>query len=501
MPKSYSVMLDPVIPVTFLHGLSEEVGIRELLIRAHEISGLSCQSPLEDYALFRLLVAVSMDMLRPKRWLDRQSLLEEGRFKAETVDNYIADCEKAGPCFDLFDPIHPFMQTAYESEIDEKAIKPVANLSVTLPSGNNHVFWDHRPEIVPVMSPAEAFRSMITLYVFCTAAAQEYPSGVNNTPPVYNIILGDTLYDSIILNMVSSKEHPSLEDGFDLVPWRHFRAVIPKEECVNITMMEGLTWQPRRICLFRDEDGMVRKAALQQGKNFRGNDLWRDPHVSYRCSRKGEWNSVKPQAGRALWRDISTLLSDSESKRIIPPATVSRALDILDQDSSPLQIRQVGVVTEQASYIGWMEDRLSIPACLTSDDVLASLIRDDVEMVEYMQGMLAQSVNKHFSHDQKHSSVLAEEVRAAFLTQMHDDIFAFSIPDAVRISSQMDEERIAQHIRTFDKMVDQSIDEIFREIIQAAGNTAGDLQLQVETRREIRNKYTKYAKEREERYE
>lgn len=214
MHKPYSVMIEPVIPVVFSDGRLSEIGIREVFLQAHKIADLQCQSPLEEYAVFRLLVAIAMDMFRPKRWLDRQELLEAGRFDQETVDAYIADCEKDGPRFDLFDPVHPFMQTAYDPEIDEKAIKPVATLSVSLPSGNNHVFLDHRMESVPVMTPAEAFRAMITLYLFCTPGAQEYPSGVNNTPPVYNRILGESLFSTIILNMVSSKEMPQLETNY-----------------------------------------------------------------------------------------------------------------------------------------------------------------------------------------------------------------------------------------------------------------------------------------------
>ena len=501
MGKNYSVMTEPVIPVMFSNGCYQEIGIRDVFLQAHEITDLQCQSPLEEYAVFRLLVAITMDILRPERWVDRGNLLEKGRFNPQMVENYICQCEKDGPRFDLFDPVHPFMQTAYEAALDEKASKPVATLSVSLPSGNNHIFLDHRPESIPVMSPAEAFRALITLYVFCTAAAQGYPSGVNNTPPVYTRILGGTLYETLILNMLGTKEHPQIEDGYDAAPWRTETKVIPKEEAASISMMEGLTWMPRRACLLRDDDGLIRKVALQQGRNFRGNELWRDPHVAYYCSKKGEWISQKPQAGRALWRDISTLLADSVNEHYRPPLTVSQAGNIIDGDTANLQMRQIGVITNQASYVGWMEDRLSIPLCLLEDDLLAGIVREDTEETETVQSYLTQSLNNRYSHDKKHSTELAEQARLSFLAEMHDIIFGYSITDVFRFRENPDFESIKNHIIQFHRRMEEAILNTFRTVVQTSGNTAEDLQLQTEAQREVINRFRKYISERENRYE
>lgn len=268
-----------------------------------------------------------------------------------------------------------------------------------------------------------------------------------------------------------------------------------------MTIMEGFTWQPRRICLIRDEDGLVRTVALQQGRNFKGNDLWRDPHVSYRLSKKGEWNSIKPHSGRALWRDISTLLPDSGNKSCQPPLVVSIAPNLMDSDS-PLSVRQIGVViVNHASYESWTEDRLSIPVCLVEDDRLASLIREDAEETEVMQGKLVQCLNNRFSHDKKHSSDLAEQARLAFLAEMHDVLFIFCIPDVYRFRNDVTNEARLQHVRQFHSRLEQALLQTFRSVVQTSGNTARDLQLQVEAQREVIGQFRKLAAEREERYE
>ncbi len=496
MSKSYSVIWDPVIPVTFLDGNSNEIGIRETFVRAHEIIDLQCDSPVERYALFRLLIAFAIDMIRPERSSDRKALLKKGCFDKAAVDAYIAACERNGSRFDLFDSTHPFMQAAYNKETDEKAIKPVAKLEMSLPSGNNHIFLDHRPETIPSMTPAEAFRAMISLYVFCTAGAQGYPSGVNNTPPVYSRIVGRTLFEAIVLNMVATKEHPGIEDG--TVPWRNEETLIPKHEYVTISLLEALTWQPRRITLMQEEDGMVRHIAFQQGKNFRGNELWRDPHVAYRCSKKGEWSSVKPQPGRALWRDIGTLLSDSSNARFRPPLTVSRSGELLDSISAPLIIQQVGLVTNQASYVTWIEDQLSIPICLLEDDLLASVVREDAEASETAQHMLVECINSRYSHDKKKSSDLAEQARLHFLSQMYDILFGFSIPEIYLIREDINETFMKKHTESYTKRVENALKNTMREVVQAAGNTAMDLQLQVDIQRDVMNKFRKFTREREE---
>ena len=499
--QSYSVMKDPVIPVALLDGSQEEIGIREIFLRAHEIEDIQCQSPLEQYAVFRLLIAIAMDMLHPERWRDRKDLFEQGHFDPNTIDAYIAECEKNGPCFDLFDREYPFMQTVYDTKTDSKMLKPVSVLTPSLPSGNNHIFLDHRMESMPVMTPAEAFRSMLTLYVFCTAGAQGYPSGVNNTPPVYNIIIGRTLFESIVLNMVSVKEYPEIEYGLGTVPWRAKKPVIPKKEFGEITLLEGMTWQPRRLCLLRDTDNLVRQVSLQQGNNFRGNDLWQDPHIAYRRNKTGEWSSIKPQAGRALWRDISALLADSAKAHYHPPLTISRAADILESNETPLIIRQIGVITNQASYVSWVEDQLSIPEYLLVNELLSSIIREDVSLIESIQGILVNAINRQFCSDPKRGTAdIAEQARLRFLAEAHDILFGFCIPDLYQFQQIETTEAINHHLNNFHQKTKDAIQHTFLEVVSAACASARQLQLAVEAQREVINKYRKIKTEREEIY-
>lgn len=102
-------------------GTGKSVGIREAFLKAHEIKDIQGDTPLERYALLRLLIAMAMDMLALKTSDDRYDLLQQGAFDAQTFEDYVRECEKDGPRFDLFDEEHPFLQSKYDEEMDSKA--------------------------------------------------------------------------------------------------------------------------------------------------------------------------------------------------------------------------------------------------------------------------------------------------------------------------------------------------------------------------------------------
>lgn len=490
---NFSVLYDPVIPVIMLDGENRELGIREALEKAHQIRGIQCSSPLEKYAMIRLLVAFSMDILQPKRWSDRQELLEKGQFNPETLDSYFSMCEKDGPRFELFDKEHPFMQAKYDEKLDGKALKAISNISVSLPSGNNHIFLNHRPEDVSVMTPAEAFRALIAIYVFCTAGAQGYPSGINNTPPLYAWVAGRNLYEEIILNSVAEKECAPIKYGAGEVPWRSNEPIIPKQMYEEVTMLEALTWQPRRATLVRDEDGMVRRVYFQQGKNFKGNAVWQDPHVAYRYTKSGEWFSVKPQSGRALWRDIGSMLMDASAMKAKPPLVVAQAARVLDNEDVLLNINEVGLVTNQASYVEWLEEHLSIPAAFMEEEGMANLLRSDVEGVERIQSAIVSAVNKKI----KNGAALSEQARSHFLNQMHDIVFGYSIPSLLNIRCEMTEEKQLEHIIEFNRKMLKALHNTFREVVENSGAGSGYMLAQVEAHSYAVNLFMNYKIERE----
>lgn len=220
----YSVLKQPVIPVLWPNGDTSAVGIREAFLWAHEIKDIQAETPLERYALLRLMIAFAMDMLHPQNSYERRALLEQGRFSETVFDDYIALCEINGPRFDLFDEEHPFLQSKYDESLDAKAEKPVAAIIHSLPSGNNHIFIDHRNANTHEVSIAKAFQALCASYLFCVSGTAG-PSSVNNTPPLYAVIVGGNLFETIVSNMLSVAEAAPLMYGNGNVPWRSFPSI------------------------------------------------------------------------------------------------------------------------------------------------------------------------------------------------------------------------------------------------------------------------------------
>ena len=368
----YSVLTEPVIPVLMPDGKEKSIGIKEVFLEAHNIKDITGSNPLERYALLRLLIAFAMDMLHPETSYDRMDLLEAGRFDAKVLETYIQECEKNGPRFDLFDPTYPFMQSRYDEETDKGKIKNIANVCPPLPQGNNHVFIDHRYENQHSLSAAEAFRSMCSFYVFCfPVGAKGYPSGVNNTSPLYVIALGDTLFETIVFNTLSKSELGNIPYGLDLVPWKGDCNVIPKKSFANVSVIEAYTWMPRRITLICDNDGMVRTLYLQPGHDFKGNELWMDPHVPYKKNEDNSLSSIKPKLGKQLWRDVSSIVYDKNHRNYYQPSVLYHLVDLFEEESISLftNIRIMGLVLENnAKYIIWYEDTLSLPSFLMNNE-------------------------------------------------------------------------------------------------------------------------------------
>lgn len=494
--NSYNVMLNPVVPVIMENGTRQVLSVRDTLLHAHEIRCIDAQ-PQEEYSVVRFLVAFLMDALHPDTVYDRRVLYNTGHFSTAALDEYIAVCERDYPCFDLFDKEHPFMQASYNAEMDEKNKKPVSCLRIDLPTGNNHVFLDHRRSDSHVMTPFEAFVEMLTLYTFCTACAQGYPSCVNNTPPVYSLVEGITLFETLVLNMTSRFECGQMDYGEGTVPWKKNNIIIPKQSVADITLLEGLTWQPRRITLLCDGDGMIRNVYLQQGLDFKGNNLWKDPHVAYVLSQKNIWVSIKPRLGRSLWRDVGTLLADQTNEKYRPPLNISQAPVVLDNDSLVLMIRQVGIATSNSAYLCLNSDVLSIPDCFMDDYAIAEVLRSDLDLVETMQGQIASEINKRFNHTQDKQKYisLAEQARQHFLVQAHTFVFNTFIPDLINVKNEINDEKIENHKHIVQDTVKNAIINTVNDIVNKAGTSSGSLFLQAEIKSAIMRDFAKKLKE------
>ena len=496
----YSVLTEPVIPVLMPDGNEKSIGIREAILEAHHIRDVSGSNPLERYAVLRLLIAFTMDMLHPKTGYDREELLQAGCFDSGVLDAYVAKCEKGGPRFDLFDPEHPFLQSKFDEKLDSKAKKPAAVILHALPSGNNHIFIDHRLADSHRVTVPEAFRALCASYVFCVSGTAG-PSSVNNTPPLFAVMIGRNLFETIVTNMLSEAEAAPLPYGEGEVAWRKEREIIPKLQVASVSLLEGLTWMPRRITLIRDEDNdVIRYVYCQAGLDFKGNDLWNDPHVPRFRKKDDTFGTVKPELGRSVWRDAGTLLYDHDSKHVRQPLAIRCLRNLYDDEDLPdwIPIRTAGLITNQAAYTGWCEHDLSIPSLLLYDQEKADLFRDDIRTIETIQSQIYSSVQRYYDRP-RNSSVsgeheVATQCQQFFLKGAHDLLFGDALAEICGDSSA------EEHNRSFCEALKQLMKEMLKQTLYTAGNDADAMMKQIEAEKWIWFNLNKIIKERKEEY-
>lgn len=423
----FDVLREPWIPALRLDGNSVTLGIFDLLVQAHELRALNSENPLENYAVFRLLCAFLMDAYTPEYIDDRRQILESGHFDPAVLQRYVEQCVAEGGSFNLFDEKRPFMQARYDEKYDKKTV-PVAVLVHALPAGNNHIHFDHRLSSEHCLTAAEALRALCAAYVFCTSGLAG-PSSVNNTPCVYVICEGRTLFESLIVGIISEDECESENIPWSEPPvaWRNDDEIIPEKKCPTVSLMAAFTWLPRRVTFVPVEiDGAlcVKEVYCQAGLNFQGDGRWYDPHVPYRKNKKEEWYSVKPQRGRELWRDVGAVTAaELGSSSTRQPLILANYKELTGSRASRLlNVQLIGLVTKQAQYLSIQSDSLALPNPFFEEPPLGRLLRSDLQDIEKIASYISSYYGKVLGAE------IAVELQTQFYAALYEKLFSKYFP-------------------------------------------------------------------------
>ncbi len=485
MRLKFNVLHEPWIPMAN----GEKHSLFSALENAAALEGVQCASPLETCAVYRLMIAFAMDALQLQNRDERTALLEQGAFDMRPFQEYAGRCEREGFSFDLFDAQRPFMQSAYDARVDGgKDTKPAANIVFEIPQGNNHTFFCHRSEIR--LLPDEALRCLLSTYLFCPRGGRTYQAALNATDPcVYVLHRGRTLFETLVLNMLSIKECGNTAYGKPA--WRAEAQVIPKKEFAKVDMLQGLTWRPRRVTLICGDDGCISRVYWKTGHKFTGNIFRRDPHVPY--EKKGEeYKAIIPKEGRAIWRDIGALAKAEDGKFNKPPWVVENTPDGWDK----YNLSAVGPVVKDASFLEILEENLQIPNNILENEEHAEQLRYDMQFLERCASKLkkaADSVSNRSDKKDK-SHVLPLLLLKAFFYRAHGYIFGSYLEKLSQCET--DEE----YVRLMDD-VHEAIRRILLQTLEKEGrrfgNDANNLLKQMTIRKKVLKEYNEERKKRE----
>ncbi len=408
---TFDLLREPWIEVLEVDGSVRSVGIIEALMDAHKLTALQDPAPTIQFGLYRMLVAFVVDAFDLREFSDLARVLERGQFNGQDLERY-ADAVGRNR-FDLFDGAHPFLQTPGASADPENA-KSVAQLLFQLPTGTNVVHFNHVQAEEHAFAPAVCARALCALAPFATSGGRGYSPSINGTPPWYVLVVGGSLFETLLLNCFMASEF-EMENGVPL--WRDDSAVPPGQVRACRGLLDGLTWPVRTVRLLPGEGGectysgehspvLVREMVYGPGAKT-ADSHWTDPNVAYRTTDKGP-QSIRPREDRQVWRDTGPLLllrsADYENERshvrFSRPAIINQ-LRVLQRDlviaPRATEVFEVyGIRADKAKIFEWQYERLSLPRGIARNTLAGQQVQEAMDAADLVSYWLGRAVKRAY---------------------------------------------------------------------------------------------------------
>jgi CRISPR system Cascade subunit CasA len=472
MRRSFNVVTEPWIPVVRPDGSTDLLNLRDVLVGAHQIREIRDAFPIVEFGLYRLLVAMVLDIFSISSAHALSQLLRDGCLDAVGVDSYL---EQNYDKLDVFDPRHPFLQTPGMEGEDEK---PLAALFPVIPSGSAANHFHHHMEQEFTVAPAVAARLLTTLAPFMTAGGGGFSPSINGAPPWYVLIEGSSLFHTICYNC-PTRLYGEMA-GTAPPAWRN--SVPPQEaRCTKASLLEALTWRPRRVQLIPNGPGVCAVTGVESDvtvgrMRFKAGAscdfTWFDPSVPYRITDQ-QARVMRPQDGKELWRDTGPLLllgpedynGEDSGVRYLRPALVEQFDSILPEDRSSTGtsfcVRVYGLRTDlRMKVFEWQKERLAVPLELVRGGLMRGLAQVSIDEASRVEYALGKSIKHLYPYDGRVNknaldTVIANARRGFWssLRTKYNDILneIATIEVRNRTAGITDEERSTQSGRILDE--------------------------------------------------
>lgn len=397
MNPSFNLLDEKWLPVRYVDGRVEEIGLLQLFTESQQISALAETAPPNLIALYRLLLAITHRAFTRQfgSWAVRDMVRYywEG-LPVEAIQEYLEHWRER---FFVFHPEFPFMQVAALATADEtcKKSKSWSQIALACSNGNAPVLFDHAVDTAPTaISPSQAICHLLGLLQFTpgglvkTLRDSDKAGALANTAAALPV--GDTISQTLALALHPSRHGPDN----DLPAWEKTPPDIAAL-CGEPTLATGPNDRYSRLSravLFLPDTEASEKvshlrfaAGLALAEDERAPDLM----ASYRAGSNGMVR-LGFSDGRAIWRDLPTLLPDSSGKHALPAAVLSFANELLEHAGVAgkyLSVMVLGLASDQAKLLRWRAERFLLPQRLLSQDAAAEL-RNYLQKAEELFGKL-----------------------------------------------------------------------------------------------------------------
>ncbi|MBO0938693.1 type I-E CRISPR-associated protein Cse1/CasA [Fibrella sp. HMF5335] len=392
---NYNLLYEPWLPVRWCSGAPPStVGLRETLIRAHEITELATDNPLETIALNRLLAALIASafpsMATPEGWF---AVWDRAQFDPTVLDTYLANYADK---FDLLSPTRPFYS---DPNTETQALSPMARLQHAATSGNNALLFSHDLDSVPLALPlAEAARALVCTQAAALGGGVAKPFNLCHGPLVGGAFFwlrglagGDTsagdvsLFRALLLNLPPTEAVWGNQQKDRGATWETDKPPVAEKRWVH-GIRDLFTFQSRRLHLVLDSEQRAVGVFYNQGSKI-DDRQFDDPHLA-QVEGKDGFYPLRFRTDRALWQDSTIYLMTKEGTAGKPPATfdwLSRPDNLAElgqgiTGQSRFSADVFGMVNDQAKVELWRHERVTVYPDIIQEpgrwDVLNKLIKE-----------------------------------------------------------------------------------------------------------------------------
>ncbi|MFD8326455.1 type I-E CRISPR-associated protein Cse1/CasA [Streptomyces lydicus] len=358
----YDLLTERAFPVRWAESVPpgdrpEAVSLRELFLRAHQISALAVSLPPALSGLYRVLYALAARITQldtADDWHEeRFAVLDAGAFDAERVDAYF---DAFADRFRLYDPVHPFLQDPrLTSQCDKTA--GINKLVTTRPSGSNHAWFEHTADARPVaLASAQALEHLL-VWRYYGPSGRCSTRTVGNTKeancvagPLRTALsyhpLGATLFETLLAGLPEPERGRRYVREADPCPWERHEPTDPLTLKGVVTgPMSKLVGHNQHALLLVPDDAGAHAVDAYITWAYRERIARTDDFVIWQTSQAGNPYARYADCRRGLWRDLDALLlSDPPGVDSRRPEVFPTAVDLFDHGT--LRIQALGIDQE-----------------------------------------------------------------------------------------------------------------------------------------------------------
>lgn len=451
----FSLLDQPWIRAETPDGGEALLAIKDVFDGVHRIRRIRGESPAQDYAILRLLLAIywraHAGELRaaPGKTFRFSGWVREQMKAVDRPDNSVLDyLNLYAARFDLLDPEEPFMQVA-DLASGKGVIKPVHEI---VPEAQGAYFTMRTGAGRTTLDFAEAARWLVYVQAFDysgikTGAVGDprvkggrgYPIGTGWTGMTGGtVVLGENLRETLVLN--SPRE--AMPASGDMPVWeRPADTAAERVPSVPTGPADLATWQARRVRLHYDDRAVI-GVVVCNGDRIpdAGANVLLDPMTPYRYSKakSKKGHSVhypRPyDAWRMMWKSLEPLITvqrdpgfGDKNPAPIRPANVSQLAELREVEAIPevvgLQLVSVGYGPKSSSVASTVEAHLELPVELLAEEAgrerrividCATATHDAAVSLGTFAGMLGQAAGGEYEFRSAPTESLLTELESGF---------------------------------------------------------------------------------------